>query len=245
MSENEGPYFNDQLNQAYNDSLNGHFTSGTPDSIKQQIVHDFPSHYSCDEQQKYNPSYSSYGSSSSGSSYGGSSHGGCFVGSTKILTPSGQVRIDSLKKGDVILSWSEAAQELVERRISAVKNHKQPKTIWVLDVDDMTSIEMTANHKFLTQEGWKAARLIKAGDFVLCANETVEWKVVKGVAKTNKVEPVFNLITEGDHNYVAGGALAHNFSYFRKTRTALHQFVEKVLAPRTKARQVVKQPVLA
>ena len=41
--------------------------------------------------------------------------------------------------------------------------------------------------------------------------------------QTERVEPVFNLLTDVDHTFVAAGCVVHNFTYFRKVRVWWHR----------------------
>jgi hypothetical protein len=46
---------------------------------------------------------------------------------------------------------------------------------------------------------------------------------VAAVVPTLKVEPVYNLYTEGEHNFVVEGVPVHNFTHFPALRTLLHR----------------------
>lgn len=85
----------------------------------------------------------------------------CFVGSTTVSTPTGSLRIDSLKRGDLVIthdgstqrveeSWSRPAPELFRLVLG---NHR---------------VYCTGNHPFLTRGGWRRADAIKIGEEVVC-----------------------------------------------------------------------------
>jgi hypothetical protein len=153
----------------------------------------------------------------------------CFPGDTPIMTPSGEKRIDALKRGDVVLSWNEARGVMVPRRIKRVDAHNPTLPVNVR-LDSGTELRVTGNHTVLSNRGWKRIDALKSGD----ALHTVANGSAKIVAVTPaKVkEKVFNLITEGEHNFIAGGVIAHNFTTLRRLRTALHQVAEAVHARR-------------
>ena len=72
---------------------------------------------------------------------------------------------------------------------------------------------------------------IKEGDRFIQVNSKT--RVVARVQLTGKIEPVFNIYTEGEHNFIADSCIAHNFTEFRNLRTILHKvfldLVSKVL----------------
>jgi hypothetical protein len=172
--------------------------------------------------------------------YGSGGSGSCFPGDTSIMTPKGEQRIDALKRGDFVLSWNEARSEMVPRRIKRVEVHASTLPVNVR-LDSGTELRVTGNHTVLSNRGWKRVDALKSGD----ALHTVANGSAKIVAVTTaKVkENVFNLITEGEHTFIAGGVIAHNFTTLRRLRTALHQVAEAIQARRPEA--TATKPVAA
>lgn len=81
----------------------------------------------------------------------------CFAGETLITTPNGKVAIKDLKPGDKVINLCESTKKYKEDTV--VKVHENlPKSnsekMLKLEFDNGTVIEVTANHKFLTTNGW-------------------------------------------------------------------------------------------
>jgi hypothetical protein len=82
----------------------------------------------------------------------------------------------------------------------------------------------TLSHSFLTDKGWKTLGRIKPGEAIVQASLSGNTQqVVRQVVLTGEVEPVFNLYTEVEHNFVVDGYIAHNFTHLRMLRVALHR----------------------
>ena len=84
----------------------------------------------------------------------------CLAGDTLIKTPSGYTAIKDIKVGDKIINFCE--KDCVFKEDEVVKVHKnlthslQEKMLeLVMDTGDV--IQVTANHKFLTTDGWVRA----------------------------------------------------------------------------------------
>lgn len=98
----------------------------------------------------------------------------CFDGDTLIKTPKGDVKIKDLKPGDPIYSYNEKTKEIVEDEV--VKLHKNltkssSEKMYELEMDNNTTIKVTGNHKFLTENrGWVRA------DELTELDDIIEWK---------------------------------------------------------------------
>ncbi|MEA2837627.1 MAG: hypothetical protein QOD89_2177 [Bradyrhizobium sp.] len=149
--------------------------------------------------------------------------GACFPGDTKILTPTGPIRIDALNAGDKILSWSEASRQLVTCAIKKVKIHGA-KTIVRIDLSDGGSVRATSSHTIRTQDSWKRIDHLVQGDCIVRASGD-NARVLR-ISLTGDKLPVFNLTTQGEHNFIAEGIVAHNFTVLRRTRSALHRMAD-------------------
>lgn len=159
-----------------------------------------------------------------GPSYsGGGSGSGCFHGDTLIQTPHGARPIKEVKIGTMIMSWNAASAQLVERPVTAVKVHKSADIIAV-ELEDGNLLKVTPNHTVLSSKGWRRIGKLRPGDDIICSSDKrVTIKTMTQVA--DKAE-VYNIITKGEHNFVADGVVAHNFTILRRTRTALHRLRE-------------------
>jgi hypothetical protein len=111
--------------------------------------------------------------------------------------------------------------------------------LWEIVTDgSSTPITTTRHHLFLTQRGWMQARRLRRGDELQTAN-SLRSQVVE-VRKTEVLAPVHNLITEGEHTFIADGCIVHNFAYCRALRTWLHQRWETLSAKRLRGSRLAK-----
>jgi intein/homing endonuclease len=156
-------------------------------------------------------------------------HRPCFPYRTLIDTPYGNAKIGDLKKGQLVLSYD--AGELVPRVITR-KRVRGIAQVLRVEFDDGKMLFTTAHHTFLTEGGWKKLADIHLGEKLVKADDSTST-----VARFTKLdpEPVFNIYTEGEHNFIADGCVAHNFTEFRTMRTLLHRLF---LDPKHKNRMV-------
>lgn len=81
----------------------------------------------------------------------------CFAGHSRVLTPAGWVPIKDILPGDQVINYDE---ELEQFKIdTVVKQHQNlsnssTEKMYRMEFDNNTVIEVTGNHKFLTQKGW-------------------------------------------------------------------------------------------
>jgi len=129
---------------------------------------------------------------------------GCFIGDTKVLTPSGLRQIKDIKAGDYVLTRkSESDQALVEAK---VKNVHSISTNGYLILNG--NIKVTAEHMMWVNNNWKDAGDIQVGDYLLDKDgkevkvESIEWQAEK--------VSVYNLTIEGKSTYFAGNVYVHN-----------------------------------
>lgn len=142
----------------------------------------------------------------------------CFPAGTLVDTPTGKVRIADLEKGQFVLSYNDGS--LVPRQITRKLVYKPAKLMKVTFEDGGTPVIVTVSHSFLSARGWLAVKELRQGDDILQASATP--RRIASVTSTGTTEPVFNLYTQYEHNFIADGCVAHNFTYFRALRTILH-----------------------
>lgn len=152
------------------------------------------------------------------------SGGGCFTGDTQIRTPLGERRIDSLRQGDEVLSWDAATQSLRTRKIKQVRQYG-PSTVSSVELDNGNRFSATRLHSIMTRRGWRRVGALVTGDTVQTDAGQVK---VRAVTPQRTKERVYNLITAGEHNFIANGVVAHNFTVLRRTRAGLHSAVEAI-----------------
>lgn len=84
----------------------------------------------------------------------------CFDGESKVLTPNGYVPIKNIKPGDKVVNYSELTNEfkidtVVKQHINLPKSSNEK--MYKMEFDNGSVIEVTGNHKFLTNLGWVRA----------------------------------------------------------------------------------------
>lgn len=163
---------------------------------------------------------------------------GCFPASTLVLTPTGPRPILEISAGEMVVSLDPQTGERFHRRVVRRKDYMKAQ-LWEIVTDGRsTPITTTRHHLFLTQRGWVQARRLRSGDELQTAS-SLHAKVVD-VWKTEVLAPVHNLITEGEHTFIADGCIVHNFAYCRALRTWLHQRWESLSAKRLRGSRLAE-----
>lgn len=92
---------------------------------------------------------------------------GCFVAGTPVDTPNGQVPIESIKPGDVVMS------AIGPRKVRATQA-KLTQDLVVIKTVDGRKITCTSNHPFFAGERqWVEAGELMPGDHLMSPNETI------------------------------------------------------------------------
>ena len=148
----------------------------------------------------------------------------CFPGSTLILGPGGWRALSEIDAGDLVISHQCGKQLPAVRPVTRKLRHAAT-VLWNLSVNTQKPpVLCTPNHAFLTGRGWIRARYLREGDELAGRNVRGPYKAkVLSISESERVEPVYNLYTAGEHNFVAGGFVVHNFSYCRSLRTLGHR----------------------
>jgi len=101
----------------------------------------------------------------------------CFAADSKVLTPSGYVAIKDIKAGDTVINYSEDTKEfktdiVVKQHINLTNSSSEK--MYDLEFDNGNKIQVTGNHKFLTNDGWiRADRLTKNHEIIYTSINTV------------------------------------------------------------------------
>ena len=152
---------------------------------------------------------------------GGGGGNGCFPAGTSIATPEGACDIALLSKGDLVLAVDIHTGQIRKRKILKIAVHGANR-IWVLRFSDGSAIRTTAVHSFLVEGSWKKASQIRGGDTLAVSSpHGLRDKTVVVSEATESVETVYNLIVDGDFNFIADGILAHSFTYLRALKVAI------------------------
>ena len=167
--------------------------------------------------QRQNSGYN-YGSdvSSHRKDYSSSSVGpGCFTAETLIKCPGEERIIAEVREGDFVLSWCSASETLCYSTVLRWIEHR-PKRITELAFCDGTTIRTTTAHTFLTDQGWLVVSRLRKGHRFRTHSG---WKVLIAISTIAQREPVFNLVTSEYFNFIVGDVIAHNFTWFKKTKS--------------------------
>lgn len=148
----------------------------------------------------------------------------CFPGAALVETPMGRRPIASIQPGDRVLSWSPRTGELVVRIVARVLAHS-PRELYVVRCAEERRVITTPNHRFLTTGGWLRTDHLRNGDLLVRTGGTSRPAQVLAVEPTGRCEPVYNLITTGEHSYLVEGFVVHNFTHFAHLRTWWHRLV--------------------
>ena len=134
----------------------------------------------------------------------------CFHEDSKVLTPSGFVKIKDIKPGDKIINYSEEYKDYkIDEVIEVHKNlaSSMKEKMYELEFDNKKNIKVTGNHKFLTTSGWKRVDELTEEDEIISCNN--DMKLIRRT-EIEKPEVVYNLHVKDDHNYIVEGAVVHN-----------------------------------
>ena len=153
--------------------------------------------------------------------------GDCFAGHVNVLTPDGLRAISTFSVDDEVASWCTRSSLLRVRRVTKVLEHP-PTRIWSVQTNQCsTPLFTTMNHRLLTLNGWKRVDKIRPDDLLskVGRDGAMSFDSVVQVSKTPVFEKVYNLHTDGEHNFVAGGVVAHNFTFAPVARTFIHRAI--------------------
>ena len=97
----------------------------------------------------------------------------CFVGNTLVSTTKGNLRIDSIKVGDMVMT------SRGNHKVSKIFDNGTQKVLRVrfFFINFIVEIEATPNHLFKTKEGWKKLEKLRPND-VLYLNKSLTGKSI-------------------------------------------------------------------
>lgn len=157
-----------------------------------------------------------------------SQRNGCLAGDVCVLTAEGYRSIASIKVGDRILSLGNESTLLVSRKVRAIISCA-PQPVYKVTTTG-ASFKATKGHSFLTPHGWVRTYALRRDDFLLSEGGTAH-RIVS-VLPLPDLESVYNLRTETEHNFIIeGGIVTHNYSFLRRLRTTLDEFIHLCIWP--------------
>lgn len=146
---------------------------------------------------------------------------GCFPFSAPVTTPSGKVPIGEILKDQEIFSYRHGV--LVPRLVTHKLIHGFAPLVRVEFISGK-AFQCVSVHSFLTTRGWLSLKKCRPGDSIIQAStHGIDQDCIKSITQTGAKEIVFNLHTQGEHNFIVNNCVAHNFTYFRELRTIFHR----------------------
>ncbi|BDA68095.1 DNA polymerase III gamma/tau subunit [Calothrix sp. PCC 7716] len=137
----------------------------------------------------------------------------CLTGDSLVLTSEGLVRIDNPEiKGKKVLSYNDSTANWEYKQVVRWFDQGERQTLVIKTTN--REIRCTGNHLIKTDQGWIPAKDINEGTKILSpANAVVapstSFEIVKFV-KLGRIERVYDIEVEDNHNFVANGLLIHN-----------------------------------
>ena len=132
----------------------------------------------------------------------------CFPAGTLIQTEQGTKPIEDIQIGDLVWAYDEDTDTTALQPVVDIMENQTDHTISLFTETEV--IETTALHPFYTQDGWKDASELQAGDKIKTQNnKEIEIKRTKFNYKPKKV---FNFTVANFHTYYVGvlAWLVHN-----------------------------------
>jgi MoaA/NifB/PqqE/SkfB family radical SAM enzyme len=145
----------------------------------------------------------------------------CFVPGTQVATPNGDRPIEKIKIGDMVIGHDDEPH-----RVTDISRREYSGPLVLIRLTDGIKLRCTPEHPIYvaspwpsSQFEWKAAKDIKAGDFVRERIESGDWQsrvvveVIDGTDTSMYHGWVHNLEVDGSHSYIANGIVVHNCAY--------------------------------
>lgn len=155
----------------------------------------------------------------------------CLSGNTIVSTPDGEKLIKNIRSGDILWSWDFSERKRVQRNVLKCLEYNRCQLVDITIEGLLIPLSTTASHSFWTQRGWVRCEKLTSNDSLFLINQHGQsaFKNIIDIQATEKYEPVYNLRSEGEHNFTANQVLVHNFSFFRSIRTTISRmrFCEK------------------
>ena len=132
----------------------------------------------------------------------------CFPAGTLIQTENGLRPIEDIKIDDKVWSFNEKTKEISLKEVLQIMEKETDATIQI--TLDNEIVETTAEHPFYTEEGWKDAADLQAGDRIVSrSGNPIE---IKEVSFQYNPKKVYNFEVSKWHTYFVGllGLLVHN-----------------------------------
>lgn len=91
----------------------------------------------------------------------------CLTGDTKVLMADGKTkRLDKVKPGDLVVSYNEDSKNFEPKEVLNFLNQGEKET-YTITMENGEKIRATADHEFLTKEGWKKLKDLSTEDEII------------------------------------------------------------------------------
>jgi RHS repeat-associated protein len=140
----------------------------------------------------------------------------CFAAGTMVHTDHGDVPIERIRIGDMVLSRNRTTGKQEYKRVTALTAQHRDKLIELRVEGETEPLRPSVNHPFWVlrapsqQPAWIVADSMRVGDLVLDLKG--EWHKVLSVKPLEGLQTVYNFEVEDNHDYFVGseGLLVHN-----------------------------------
>ena len=140
----------------------------------------------------------------------------CFAAGTMVHTDHGDVPIERIRVGDMVLSRSRTTGEQEYKRVTALTAQHRDKLIELRVEGEPEPLRPAVDHPLWVlrapsqQPAWIVADSMRAGDLVLDLKG--EWHKVVSVKPLEGLQTVYNFEVDDNHDYFVGttGFLVHN-----------------------------------
>lgn len=144
-----------------------------------------------------------------GACYSGGNN--CFPAGTKIRTPDGEARVETVKIGDPVMALDPGTGKEIVAHVVKTHVHHHDASLERLTLSDGAVLEVTPEHPLhsATRKGWAKAGELVAGELLTVRDAkggVTGAEILSKVSEKNS-DDVYNLETDAG-NYFAEGVLA-------------------------------------
>lgn len=146
----------------------------------------------------------------------------CMPAGELVLTDRGYIPVE-----DVAIGHQVVAHTGVPRHVVGTSKHA-PTEIYKVTLSNSSTLRTTANHEYLTKDGWRRADELRSGDVVVVqATNYIRGKSVKFSEATvasvvvQPPETTYGLTVEIDHSHITNGIVTHNTGRISSSGPAL------------------------
>lgn len=148
----------------------------------------------------------------------------CFVPETMVLTGNGEIRIDSLLVGDMVVTPAGL------RRVDAVHKYWATELYEIVTADGRI-VRCTGNHKFFTKTGLVRADSLSCGD-VLYTGDELSWRIITWILRGAGITGIRAAITASSqpkNKGVRASGTGNCIGTFTRAITARFQMVTRFI----------------